>query len=228
MQQPGRVRALDCVTRDAESASVVWLSAYRVSLLGGTIDDCMAPHLPEVLAASGYTHLILRTRSPEQQWFHEHPTREGLRSANRFADGEVFAVTAGIPSVSVAHMDGFFAREHDVAWTWRWMGADATWGLVNTSGHSVAATLDLELVAFHHARPFAWTLDDTPVHTEVVGPVRATYRIGPLLLAPGAHTLAFHAVDAPTSADELLHNGDTRPVSVAIGVWTWKLTDEAP
>jgi hypothetical protein len=188
----------------------------------------MSPDLPQALAAGGYTHLIVRERSAEQRWFLEHPVRDGLRSAARFDDGQVFTVTAPAPTVYVENMAGFSPREHDVAWTWRWMAADASWTVANTSARSVAATLNLELLAFHHARSMAWTLDGQVGQTMVVEPMRANYQIGPLTLAPGAHAVTFHAVEPPTVADDLLHNGDVRTVSCAIGAWGWQLQGEEP
>jgi hypothetical protein len=226
MRQPGVVRALDCVPRDPESASVVSLSKYRVSLLDGSIDDCLEPNLPEALAVGGFTHLIVRNNTTEQRWFDAHLVRSGLRVAGRFQGGQVFAVTAGRPHLYVESMAGFFPREHDVAWTWRWMGTDASWTVTNMTAGRVAATLDLELLAFHHARSVQWMLDGQPLQTVVLNPLRTTYRIGPLTLSPGPHAFAFHAVDAPTMVDALLHNGDTRAISCAIGNWSWSVQGE--
>ena len=60
-------------------------------------------------------------------------------------------------------MTGFFPREHDAERSWRWMGADAAWTVVNTSAQPIVATLDLEMSAFHHPRRLALRLDGRPV-----------------------------------------------------------------
>ena len=56
-------------------------------------------------------------------------------------------------------MTGFFPREHDAEWTWRWMGKDAAWTIVNTSAQPIVATLGIEMSAFHRARRMELLLD---------------------------------------------------------------------
>ena len=131
----------------------------------------------------------MRRDTADGQWFAEHPAPDGLRVAARFDDGQVFAVTARTPAIYTAAMTGFFPREHDAEWSWRWMGADAAWTIVNTSAQPIVATLDLELSAFHRARRMEVRLDGRPVQTLVVEPSRRIYQIGPLTVAPGDHEL---------------------------------------
>jgi len=228
MQQPGRVRALDCTPLTQESESVQWLTHSRVTLLGGSISDCMEPDLPQKLAANGYTYLLVRSDTTDGQWFAEHPVPDGLRVAARFDDGEVFAVTARTPAIYTASMKGFFPREYDADWTWRWMGTDATWMIVTTGVRPIRATLDLELSAFHRPRHLAVSVDGRPVQTLVVDPPRRLYQIGPLTVTPGDHELVFHPVEAPTVADEVIHNGDPRRLSFAFGTWHWSVQGERP
>ena len=116
------MRVLDCTPLNQESESVQWLTGYRVTLLGGSIGDCTEPNLSQKLAANGYTHLLVRRDTADGQWFADHPAPDGLRVAARFDDGQVFAVTARTPAIYTATMTGFFPREHDAEWTWRWMG----------------------------------------------------------------------------------------------------------
>ena len=106
MQQPGRVRALDCTPLNQESESVQWLTGYRVTLLGGSISDCTEPNLSQKLAAIGYTHLLVRRDTADGQWFADHPAPDGLHVAARFDDGQVFAVTARIPGDLYGDDDG--------------------------------------------------------------------------------------------------------------------------
>ena len=162
-RQPGRVHALDCTPLDQESESVQWLTGYRVTLLGGSISDCTEPNLPQKLAATGYTHLLVRRDTADGQSFADHPAPDGLRVAASFDDGQVFAVTAQTPAIYTATMTGFFPREHDGERSWRWMGADAAWTIVNTSARPIVATLGLEMSAFHRARRMELRLDGRPV-----------------------------------------------------------------
>ena len=136
-----------------------WLTSDRITLLDQSIADCAEPDLPQKLAANGYTHLIVRRGIPDSLRFDDHAPPGGLRVAARFPDGRVFAVTESAPVVYTAAMTGFYAREHDGARSWRWMGADAAWTVVNTGGHPVAATLCLEVEAFRHARDLQVLLD---------------------------------------------------------------------
>jgi len=225
-RQPDRVRVLDCVPRTTASASVEWLTGQRVTLLGGAFDDCGEADLPGKLAAAGFTHLLLRRGTWEERWFAERPTPEGLRAQVRFDDADVFAVTAPPAPVYTAHMSAFSAREHDERLTWRWMGPDASWNIVNSSGRPVVATVDVELSAFGGVRRLDLLLDRQAAQMLVIEQPRRLYRIGPLALSPGDHELAFHPIDPPRVADDLLKNGDRRPLSFAVGTWRWTAQGE--
>ncbi len=227
-RQPDHPRVLDCAPLTPLSASVEWLTGHRVSLLGGPFDDCAEANLPQKLAAAGFTHLLVRRGSWEGRWFAHQPTPDGLRVRARFSDGEVFAVTAPPPPVYTAQMTAFSPREHDEANTWRWMGPDASWKIVNRSGRPVVAAVDIEMWALGGARRLEMLLDRRAVQMLVIGQQRRLYRIGPLALTPGDHELAFHPIDPPTVADDLLKNGDRRPLSFGFGVWQWTLQREQP
>jgi hypothetical protein len=228
VRQPDRVRALDCTPLDQESGSVQWLTGYRVTMLGGSIGDCTDEKLSQKLAASGYTHLLVRRDTADGQSFTEHPAPDGLRLAASFADGQVFAVTAQTPAIYAATMTGFFPREHDPEWAWRWMGADAAWTIVNTTARPIVATLGLEMSAFHRARRMELLLDGRHVQTLVVEPSRRIYQCGPLTVVPGGHELVFHPAEPPTVAGDLINNGDPRPLSFALGTWSWTVRGEQP
>ena len=199
-RQPGRVHALDCTPLDQESESVQWLTGYRVTLLGGSISDCTEPNLPQKLAATGYTHLLVRRDTADGQSFADHPAPDGLRVAASFDDGQVFAVTAQTPAIYTATMTGFFPREHDGERSWRWMGADAAWTIVNTSARPIVATLGLEMSAFHRARRMELLLDGRRVEnvqTLVVEPSRRIYQIGPLTMPPAIMSSCFIRLKHP-------------------------------
>lgn len=228
VRQPDRLRVLDCVPLTPESASVQWLTDHQVSLLGGPFDDCTEPNLSQKLAAEGYTHLLVRRDTWDGRWFARQPTPDGLRAQTRFGDGEVFAVTAPPPSVYTAKMTAFSPREHLEGMTWRWMGPDASWKIVNGSGRPMVASVDIEMSAFGGPRRLELRLDRQEVQRLVIEVERRFHRIGPLALTPGDHELVFHPIDAPTVAADLLKNGDRRPLSVAFGAWRWTVQGEHP
>lgn len=226
VQQPGRVHALDCAPPTLSSESVPWLSGNRIALRGAWLDDCTEPNVADKLSAAGYTHLLVRSRTPDGRWFGSHRNVEGLQPVARFRDGEVFAVTAPPPVVYTVGMKGFHAREYDETSTWRWMGADASWTVANRSERPIVAVVDVDMWVFHGPGRLTLLLDGKIVQTLTVAEPRGPNRIGPLALTPGDHELGFHPVDPPTVADDLLHNGDRRPLSVAIGAWHWMVEGE--
>jgi hypothetical protein len=226
-RQPGQVRALDCMPLNQESDSIRWLTGHRVTLLESA-SGCTEPNFPQKLAAHSYTHLLVRRDTADGQWFTRHPAVDGLRVAADFDDGQVFAVTAPAPAVYTAAMTGFFPREHDGEWTWRWMGKEAAWTIVNTRAQPLVTTVGLELSAFHHARRVEVLLDGRQVETLIVEPSRRIYHIGPLTVIPGGHELVFHAAEAPTAPGDVLAGGDRRRLSVALGMWDWTVEGEEP
>jgi len=227
-RHPDRLRVLDCAPLTPASASVEWLTGHQVVLLADALDDCLEPDLPGKLAAAGFTHLLVRRGTWEEGWFAHHPTPDGLRVQARFGDAEVFTVTAPLPSVYIAQMTGFSEREYDEAKTWRWMGRDGCWKIVNRSGRPVVATVDIVMGAFGGVRRLDLLLDRREVQMLVIDQQGRPYRIGPLALTPGEHELVFHPIDPPTIADDLLKNGDRRPLSIAFGTWQWTVHGEKP
>jgi hypothetical protein len=214
--------------RDQESESVQWLTGYRVTLLGGSIGDCTDENLSQKLAANGFTHLLVRRDTAGGQSFADHTVPDGLRVAARFDDGQVCAVTAQAPAIYTATMTGFFPREHDAEWTWRWMGADAAWTIVDTGARPIVATLGLEISAFQSARRMELLLDGRHVQTLVVEQSRRIYQVGPLTVIPGGHELVFHPAEVPRVAGDVINNGDRRPLSFALGTWNWTVRGDQP
>lgn len=221
MQQILPIRVLDCTRLDRESASVPWLTGTRVTLLHNAIGDCTEPNLPGKLAAGGYTHLLVRRGNDEGRAFFARPAVDGLCLVARFRDAQVFGVTAPTPPIYTAAMTQFSPREHDVDRTWRWMGADASWTVVNTGTRPLVANLALELSAAHHTRRLELRLDDGPPQTLAVEQSRQVYEVGPMTILPGQHRLVFHPVEAPLPASDAAGIRDPRLLSVALGTWSW-------
>ena len=101
--QPGRVRALDCTPLNQESQSVRWLTRDRIVLRselpgpGGSSADCISLKASRILAADGYTHVVVRRDGPDGAngiALAESGLLPGFRLAARFDDGVVLAVMA--------------------------------------------------------------------------------------------------------------------------------------
>lgn len=223
-RQPDPIRAVDCARPGPDAGSVAWLTGGRVIVPDNPIDDCHEPALAAKVAALGYTHLLLRSDRAE-------PLRQSspeLPLVASFPDGQIFAVAWPPPDVYTKVISGFSTRERDDDWSWRWMGASAWWTIENTSTRPMAAVLAVEMAAFHHDRRITFVLNNRPVETVVVSPARGQFRLGALTLSPGTHHLAFAPTDPPTVADTVLHNGDRRPLSVAVGAWAWHVEEDHP
>ena len=224
--QTGDVRVIDCVPRDQESSSLAWLTNSRITVLSEPITDCAEPNFAQKLAAHGFTHVLVRRHTAPGPPAAAAPSG-GLQLVASFPDGLVFAVAAPRPTLYTSTMTGFSAREHDAHWSWRWMGPAGAWIIDNTSVRAVAATLDVEVSAFHRDRRVTLLLNNRPLETIVVEPERRTYHIGPIRVPPGAHQLAFQPVEPATAPDAvLLHSGDRRLLSVAIGAWAWTVESD--
>jgi hypothetical protein len=221
MQQTSPVRVLDCARVDQESASVPWLTRSRVTLLDSSIGDCTEPNLPGKLAADGYTHLLVRSASVEGRAFFDRPAPDGLCLVARFRDAQIFAVTAPASVIYTAAMTQFSPREHDVDRSWRWMGSDASWTVVNTGTRPVVASLAIELSAAHQTRRLELRLDGGAPQTLTVEQSRQVYELGPLTIPPGNHQLVFHPLEAPLPVRDATGTRDPRLLSFALGTWSW-------
>ncbi|MFA5907252.1 MAG: hypothetical protein WC815_00590 [Vicinamibacterales bacterium] len=228
MQQPEAMRILDCAPRTPDAASIPWLTSDRILLLSEAIADCAEPNLAKKLAANGYTHVLFRRDGQRTPAIARPAEGDGLRVTASFDDGRVFAVVARPPALYTGTITGFSPREHDVEWSWRWMGAEAAWVIENTTPRPIVATLHLEAAAFHYDRRVSLLVDGRPVQTLVVAPGRRSYVTAPFTFPRGAHELKFRPDEPPTVADEVIHNRDRRPLSIAIGTWTWAVEGEDP
>jgi hypothetical protein len=77
--------------------------------------------------------------------------------------------------------------------------------------------LSLDLVAFEAPRRLAVSLDGGEPLVLDVKAERATYRLGPWTIAPGAHRLTF---TTPEPAGEA-PGRDRRQLTVMFRAWTW-------
>ncbi|MEO7271065.1 MAG: hypothetical protein ABIX28_23490 [Vicinamibacterales bacterium] len=224
VQQPGARRVLDCTLLDQQSASIASLTGERIVLLGGPIPSCTDARLPEALAANGFTHLLVRRRTPIGHWFADRAVPDGLLLAARFPDGLVFAVTAPRPLIYTASMKGIASAEPGPGRERRWMEPAASWTVVNTSDRPLEARLDLELSALHRAR-LEVILDGRSVQTLAVDEAWQMQQVGPLTLGPGHHEVVFRTLDG-TGPGAREPSADHR--QLALGQWTWVVRGERP
>lgn len=227
MQQKAPLRVLDCAWVTPATQSVPWLTNGRVTFPDDPNTDCAEPGLPRKLAETGYTHLLVPRGTPEGHLFTDRPPA-GVRIAARFRDGHVFELTPPQNAIHTGTMRGFYPRERDAEGWWQWMGADGSWTVINTTSRPVLATLHVELRAIHHSRRMNLRLDGRQIESVVVDQWRRAYRLGPLPITPGPHEVSFHAVERPTTPDDVTSNGDRRALTFEFRRWSWTVTSERP
>jgi hypothetical protein len=217
--QGGDVRALDCGAPEPAEALVPWLMHYRLTLLSGSRSDCGEPRLSEQLSALGYTHVLTRIH-PSPGGDRVLP-RAGFRLVRSFPDSRVLAVEAPKPAIVTLEMPGFYERERLGRDVWRWMGAAGWWRVNNTTSETLEAYLDIDLEALGQTRALKVESDGEAPLVCNVDPRRRRHTLGPFLLTPGEHMLAFKTLEPATVADTLLQNGDGRALSIRIFDWRW-------
>lgn len=221
--QPGPWRLLDCARAPpAVARSILQFLPQPGSLLSQTVPDCAEPGLPAKLATLGFSHLLLRQDGAEERWYSRRGLPEGLTEARRFEDSRVLRVTAPPASLLVARWQGFSWREYAGERTYRWLGPSGEWRVENRGRAPVTAWLEVELWTFDTARDLVLRLDGGASATLRVGLEPALQRAGPFALAPGEHRLIWQPQGPVIAPDEILGNGDTRRLSVAVGGWSWR------
>lgn len=225
IDQPHAPRAIDCVRRTPETESIPWLTGGRIGVLGSAPEDCRDGNFGSWLAARKIDYVLLRRDSAQGDWFARRRLPPQLTEGPAFGDVRVLEVNGPVPEIYTDETFGFSPLETDEARAWRWMSADATWAVVNTTDTSIQAALGVELQAFHVHRQIEVRLDRAQVALLTVEPERASYRLSFPDIPPGRHIVQFRAVDPPTLVDAVLGNGDVRRLSVALGAWTWRRED---
>lgn len=227
--QAAGVTVLECVPESPATTGAAWLTHARITKLQGLFADCGEPQLGDKLAATGFTHVIVPDDSGDAADFRAGRAPEGLRLAVQYDTVALWTVTALRPPVYVDTLTGWSDRErHPDApgHSWRWMGAEATWTIVNTGRDVIRAQLTAELWAFHHAREIVVSLDSNEVEALQIATTRRGHVMRPLVLSPGTHTLTFRASTPPDRPAGLGLGDDQRALSLAIGRWHWTSVKE--
>ena len=113
---------------------------------------------------------------------------------------------------------GFYAAEAEATGTWRWMRDAGELRLCNATTATLVAAVSLPVTSFHASRSLeAGTGDRFLIDQKVTpGSVR-TLALTSISLAPGWTTLSMVATPGGERIDRILHNGDSRSVSVRVG-----------
>ncbi len=228
-RQPAPWRLVDCTQAPpAVARSIVRFLPQPASLLSPEVPDCAEPGLPAKLAAKGYSHLLLRRDSAEQRWLADRGLPTGLVEMRRFDDSRLLRVEAAPATVYVDLWRGFSWREYAGDRTFRWLEPSGEWRLVNRGATTLEGRLEFELWALGGARDLDLSLDGAPLATLRVETEPGWHVAGPLTLEPGAHRLGWSPRGPVVVPDELLGNGDTRRLTVAVGAWRWRAPAVSP
>jgi hypothetical protein len=181
-------------------------------------EDCGAPALAESLRARGYTHVVLRPGRDADRWLLGHATSEAFARGPAFDDSAILEVRAAVPPAYVEALDGFFAREYAGDRSWRWMGRNGTLTVVSAE-RAADVVLEIELRAFPADRTLALLVEGRPAGAIDVTPEWRRYAVSLGTLPPGRTRIALASGAPAVIADGVLHNGDRRPLAVALAQW---------
>jgi hypothetical protein len=224
-EQPGPVRALDCVPPSLAEQSVPILFGHPLSFAQPPL-DCAEPDPARKLAWLGFTHLLVRRETPAGRWLDEKGPEPGLRVAAAFEDAVVLAVVPNGTGPFVVDLAGFHAREYSPGRTWRWIEREGRWTIGNLAREATPASLEIELSALAVRRRVEILLDQVKVEELEVPTDPRHFTIGPLSIPAGRSVLVFRPREAPVVANSVIGNGDPREISIAVGAWRWRRAGE--
>jgi hypothetical protein len=209
---------LDCTGPSLADLHTAWLAGFPIGYLGAAVPDCREPALAAKLAALGYTHLIVRSDA-ERRWLGAARPKE-FAGVYRGLDAAVFRVDA-VPGAYLEDFRGFAEREYDDKDTWRWTDGHAAIGLVApATAPARRLTIAVTLEAFASPRRVIVSLDQVEVAVLAVAVGRATYSIGPCLVAPGAHELTLTSDEPAVSPKSVGVSADPRRLAFRLFQWT--------
>lgn len=218
--QPANGPAFDCYPANQADRFVPWLMQRPLFFLGEQIKTCSDPELGRKLAALGYTHVIVRGGEASSKLL--QPLPPGISVAEDFPDSHVYTVASTLPPVVTVAAGGFFDYEHQNDDWWRWMSPKGQWTVRNTTTMEQRVTLSVDLVPIGTPRTLTIALDGAPGTALSLGMTRQQFTLGPWVLAPGDHTIAFAADGDPTRPSDLIDDSkDVRPLTVAFRNERW-------
>ena len=183
---------------------------------------------PRQLAANGYTHCSCGGTPPTGNGSPITRRRTGCvsRRVRRCRRVRGDGATAGD---LYGNDDGVLSARARAAWTWRWMGDDAAWRIVNTSGAACrrnaqprnrrrSTTRDAGGASRRSASCKRWSST----------PPRRTYELGPLVVPAGEQRAHFSS--GGSAGGGRRHHPQRRPapLSFAFGTWHWIVPGRSP
>lgn len=222
-ERPAPVRLLSCApATDAAERALRFVFKHEIATPSGR-DDCADPGYVDRLSSQGFTHLLARRSSPLEGWLGGHGPSAGLAQIGSFEEALLYEVLKRPPPrFQLEFGDGFHWRQFKGEETYRWMRREGRLTLSNTTEAAFESSLDLILHAFPEARTLEVELDGAVVAELDVAAEPRTYRLGPMAVAPGRHTLMLRSRAPAVVAHDILGNGDRRELSVAIWGWSWE------
>ncbi|MGH9382634.1 MAG: hypothetical protein ACRD2Z_18810 [Thermoanaerobaculia bacterium] len=203
---------LDCLTPPHAASSVAAFVPWRLLPADPDRLDCGEPQLAGKLAALGLGHVIRDGGAAKI---------DGLTLLDRYADSSVWGVAAPPAPVYVARMSGFSWREVSGDRSFRWMGAEGSLTLVVRAQSPHTIVWRAELHAFPRPRDVTVRVDGEDLTVLRVPTEPTTFDVGPLTLSPGTHSLELLPGEPPAVPAALLGTGDIRPLTIALGAWSW-------
>jgi hypothetical protein len=163
---------------------------------------------------------LLTKLAREDQTIQFHRTFEEalLQAKNVVVTDEKAAELGNVPprSVSISFDSGFYDAEGHDDHYWYWMGDDGQVSLESPWEHD--AKVDVNFTGWSLARERTLqVLQDGELLAELIVPVEpAGFSLPDVTLEPGQNTFTFSAYPGAEVIDSVLHNGDSREVSIAL------------
>ncbi len=174
-------------------------------------DDCVAPDIGGTLAAHGVSHMVLRRALREAKWLESGGLLDGLSIAERSSDALVLREDAPKAGVYVTDVIGLHGREFLGRDTWRSMGVESEWFVLNRTIADVRATFEIVAGSVSGERTLRLTLPSGEIDEARVG-AHGTYRLGPVTMPVGETRVRLSSPE-----------GDTGASTVRLHQWRWRI-----
>ncbi|MDH3745473.1 MAG: hypothetical protein OES47_10275 [Acidobacteriota bacterium] len=221
--RPGPIQVLDCVSLENRAEHPSYAKFRHEIKLRGGFGDCGDPQFGLGLAARGFTHLLVRRKSPLGDWLDKRPAPTGTVQVGDFEDALLYQVQDPAPSpIRLEFTSGFHWREYLGEETYRWMSGKGILGVVNPTSVTFEAIVELRLHSFPGPRGIEVEFGQVPVTRLEVTTEPTVYTLPTLAIPSGTHTLVLRSHEPPVVADTVLANGDVRELSIAVWDIRWE------
>ena len=195
------------------------VAGLMTALLAGAGVASLWPRRASRTVALALLALAMIEVAPFPPWRWRAISAEATLPVPGPAPAGALEVPADGSPVYVGALLGFHARESDGDRQWRWMAQTGALRVVATA-RAPETAIDLELRSFPGPRRIEWLLGGRRMGSLEVTPQWGIYRLALGDLDSGSCTLTLASSDAAIPADAILHNGDPRPLALALSRWT--------